>query len=285
MKKVLITGASGMLGSYVGTQLQGSDYEIIAPPRSQFDLADAKGCRQRILDLRPDAILHLAAETDVDLCERDPGHAALLNVRATGAIACAAQEVGAWLLYVSTASVFGAEKMIHNEIDLPAPVNYYGRSKLFGEYEVNKYCPSNSLIVRTCWVMGGGAARDHKFVGKIVQQIRQGAPALRAVADSFGTITPASHLARFICNSLAARRVGLFHFAAKGVVSRLDIAREIANHFSYKGEVQPVSACLFPLSAPRPTFEAIESIYLQAEDIDQPRSWREHLAEYLAEFS
>jgi dTDP-4-dehydrorhamnose reductase len=285
MPKVLITGASGMLGRYVRCKIEATGYDIIAPTRADMDLMSPDTVYAFVCEQAPDAILHLAAETDVDLCERDPRRGGIANHLATRAIAKAARQVKAWLLSVSTSNVFGGEiKPIFNELDIPSPTNYYGRSKLFGEREIEKIYSDNSLIIRAGWMIGGGREHDHKFVGKILGQIDQGVKQLRAVSDKFGTITSAPALADFIVTSLRTHRLGLLHFASSGVVSRFDIAEELARITSFKGRVEPVLSGLFPLSAPRPVFDGIHSIYLDTTEPDAPKFWREDLRSYLTEF-
>ncbi len=287
MEKVLITGASGMLGRYVVRFLENTNYEVIAPSSEAVNLSNLAGIKEYIERAKPSAILHLAAETDVDLCERDPARAGLYNHLATDVIARAAAACGAWVLYVSTSGIFGGDaKPIFNELDFPSPVNYYARSKFWGERAIGKHCPDNSLIVRAGWMIGGGAAHDHKFIGKIIKQIADGAEVLRAVTDKYGTITRAEALANFIVASLKIRRRGLFHYASTGVTTRFEIAKAVANFTNFKGKVEGVPSSLYPLSAPRPTFDGIESIYLGYEtDAVQPNSWEDDVRAYMKEFN
>jgi dTDP-4-dehydrorhamnose reductase len=281
----LITGSTGMLGRYVMdffSDTVPNDVRVLT--RQHCDLVNPRSAYEAVKTIRPAAILHLAAETEVDLCERDPGRAGLVNHLATDAIARAASETGAWLLYVSTSNVFGREgKLIYNELDLPSPINYYGRSKLQGEFAIRQRLPDTHLIVRAGWMIGGGSRHDHKFVGKVVKQIRDRVPELRAVTDKFGTLTSANLLARFIVSALRARSTGTFHFCSIGVTTRFDVAQTIADTLSYEGKLIGVPSSIFPLSAPRPQSEGIESIYPMISGAS-PGSWRDDLASYLSEF-
>ena len=286
MTKVLVTGSTGMLGYYVHSLLEQEGHEIVAPDIAACNLNEPAKVFEFATKIQPEAIIHLGAETDVDLCERDPRRAGLCNHLSTQELARAAEQTGAWMLYISTSNVFGSEgKLTYNEIDQPCSVNYYGRSKLFGEYGVQRYRAADSLILRAGWMIGGGPERDHKFVGKIIGQIKKGATQLRAVSDRFGTITPASQLAKAIVAGLKTRHTGLYHFASKGLLTRLDIARAIAATADFKGTVDSALSAEFPLSAPRPLFEGIESIYLgEQSGLPAPRAWQDDLADYVAEF-
>ena len=166
---------------------------------------------------------------------------------------------------------------------MPSPINYYGRSKLQGESAIRQRLPDAHLIVRAGWMIGGGLDYDHKFVGKVVKQMRAGAPELRAVPDKLGTLTAASLLAKFIITALNGRLTGTFHFCSAGVVSRFDVAQAIAELFSYQGKLVAVPSSLFPLSAPRPQSEGIETIYSSVSGM-VARPWRTDLSAYLAEF-
>lgn len=285
--KIYLTGSKGMLGSYCLEQLSQKNYQVVAAQRDSFDLNSPEGCYNEIMKQSPNIVIHLAAETNVDLCETNPAHAALFNSLSTEAIAKAAAQINARIVYISTSNVFGNEgRQSYNELDLPHPVNYYGKSKLLGENLIKKHCPINHLIIRSGWMIGGGKDKDHKFVGKIVQQIKSGADSLTAVDDKFGSITPASQLAEFISWALEENLTGTYHYASKGSVSRFQIAKFAADLIGFKGKVVPVKSCCYPLAAPRPVFETIESVLLQT-DCGAPviNNWMEDLTNYINELT
>ena len=283
MARILITGTTGMLGTYVLSDLQKFDHDIVIGDRARFDLDLPLQMYEGILNVAPDVIVHLAAETDVDLCERVPMHAGVRNHLATDMVAKAARECGAWILYMSTSNVFGYGRgLVYTEIDIPNPENYYGRSKLMGELAIRMHCPTNHMIVRGGWMIGGGLVGDHKFVGKILRQMQAGQTKIRAVQDKFGSITSAKALSEFIVWAVANRPTGTVHFASKGMVTRCDIARAIGGEIGFSGEVDGVSSPEFPLSAPRPMSEAIESIYMPLLDgAPQPGHWKDDLVCYV----
>lgn len=286
MSKILVTGGTGMLGAYVTDALAKLNADVIVTTRNDLDLSKSGKIYDYVKSVNPKIILHIAAETNVDLCEREPGRAGEYNHLATREIAKAARDCNAWILYISSSNVFGVEsKYLYNELDLPSPLNYYGRSKLFGEQEVRSFCPTNHLIIRSGWMIGGGPTRDHKFVGKIVQQIKDGATELKAVNDRLGSITSAQQLSKFILWAIENRPTGTVHFASRGVVSRFDIAVAIGEMLSFKGKIEPVQSSMFPLSAPRPFSEGIESIYLNSfEGCPAPGNWKDDLSNYVSTF-
>lgn len=284
--KIYITGHDGMLGGYCSDKLSADGYEIVCPSREELDLAFPDRCFKSILKESPDIILHLAAETNVDLCERDPVRAYKYNSKSTECIARAASQLKAKIIYISTSNVFGYEgRQCYNELDIPYPINYYGKSKLAGEVEVKNQSGGNYLILRAGWMIGGGKKKDHKFVGKIMENISKKIDQISAVDDKYGSVTYALTLSNFISLAIKCDISGLYHVASSGIVSRYQIAAYIARIMHYSGEIRPVKSAMFPLSAPRPDFESIDSI--ESGELFaglELGSWEDALNEYLKEF-
>lgn len=263
--KVLITGANGMVGSY-------ADFGIKTDHRS-LDVTDLKEavnfCRER----KPQAIIHLAAETDVDRCERDPIHAYLINGVGTYHMALAARELGIKMVYISTAGVFdGVKDGFYTEEDEPNPQNYYGRSKHLGELAVRGIL-NDYIIARVCWMFGGGPKKDQKFVAKIIKQFDKGK--IKAVDDQIGSPTFGKDLINAIKKLLEEDAIGIFNLANKGVCSRYDFAREIVNILKPKTRVIRAKMSDFNLDAPRTFNEGLIS------KINIMRPWQKALREYL----
>jgi len=263
--KVLVTGSSGMVGKYV-------DFGIKTDHRS-LDVTDLSEVLRVSEFYKPKVILHLAAETDVDRCERDPEHAYLVNSIGTYNMAIAARNLGAKLVYISTAGVFdGTKKEPYTEEDEPNPQNYYGRSKYLGELIV-KSVLKDYIIARAGWMFGGGPEKDQKFVAKIINQLDK--PEIKAVNDKIGSPTYAKDLISGIKKLLVAGRTGIFHLSNKGVCSRYDVALSIVKSLKPSVKVLPVDSSYFKLDAARVCSEAMVS----KEDLGRP--WQEALEEYL----
>jgi dTDP-4-dehydrorhamnose reductase len=157
MKRILITGSTGMLGSELVTLFQGSDgFETYGLSSSQnpklgtnqfvVDLANPQGIKS--LGFIPDIIIHTAALTDLALCEREPALAKRINAEASGIIA-SHSDSKTLVFYISTDSVFDGRKGNYAESDTPNPVNVYAKTKLEGEEELRKKCKGKSIVVRT----------------------------------------------------------------------------------------------------------------------------------------
>lgn len=262
MNRILITGGEGMLGSYFT--------EGRKPGSNDLDVTDAKAVQIEVEQSKPEIIIHVAALTDLAVCENNPEHAFFVNAVGTYNVARAAQSIGAKMVYVSTSGVFdGVKEESYEATDAPNPVTVYGHSKYLGELAVQALV-KNHLIVRASWLFGGGPGRDHKFIGKIMSQT---AEEIRAVDDKIGSPTYAMDLALHIEQLLRNDEQGIQHFSS-GSATRFDIARELCAITGSKTTVVPVPSSEFPLVYSSGKNEAMERTA-------GVRSWQEALAEYV----
>ena len=157
MKRLLITGGSGLLGSNIA-KLATSKFDVHATYNENevnmknvhffgIDLT-RKEQLAKIEKIKPDFIIHCAALTDVDDCEGNPDKAYNQNVLTSINVASIARKIGAYLIHISTDSVFDGTKGNYKEDDTPNPINVYGKTKLEAEQKVTSIQP-DSCIVRT----------------------------------------------------------------------------------------------------------------------------------------
>ena len=288
-ERIVIIGAAGMLGTAVREVLAGPESEILATDSKgrsgcqPLDIRDWPAVRGLMIDFRPDLVLHLAAETDVDLCELDADHAFAVNAFGTENIARACSEVGggSTMVYISTGNVFPGDKPEpHTEYDRPGPINVYGKSKLAGEEAVARIL-DRYFTVRAGWMVGGWEI-DKKFVYKIAQLCLE-QPTLKVVDDKFGSPTFTVDFAANLMAVVSTGRYGLYHMVNSGTCSRCDIAREIILHLGMEGkvEVEPVSSLHFPTAAVRPRSEMLANYKLGLLGLDAMPGWRESLERYI----
>ena len=287
--RIAITGAAGMLGTAIRAELSQLQHEVMATEvRSKgdlqaLDIRDWEAVRSCLRDLRPDLVLHLAAETDVDRCEKEPDHAYATNTFGTENVAWACREQGAAMVYVSTANVFNGEKLEpYTEYDQPGSLNAYGRSKLEGERVVEQVL-DHFFILRAGWMVGGWEI-DKKFVYKMVQ-LSQSEKQLKVVDDKIGSPTFTVDFARNLMPLIETGRYGLYHMANKGTGSRWEIAREIVSLLGKEQEVEvcPISSDEFPLPAPRPRSEMLHNMKLELIGMNHMPHWKESLRSYIEE--
>jgi len=219
---LLITGGDGRLGRALHQLALKGGHQVTAVNHSQLDITDWDAVRAMIRDLRPDAVLHPAAWTNVDGCAQNPAEALRINSYGAGNVAAAAANVGAWMLYVSSNEVFDGERPhgTYTEYDMPRPINAYGMSKYSGEQAVIQTNPRH-MIVRTAWLFAHGGKN---FLQTMIGAARDG-KALRVVADEVGNPTYTDDLAAAMLQLTATQRPGIYHGVNSGAVSRWGFAR------------------------------------------------------------
>jgi dTDP-4-dehydrorhamnose reductase len=283
--RITVTGAAGMLGRDLAARLS-------APPGKhalhlidlpQCDITDPAALRDCFAAARPQAVVHLAAYTDVDGCERDPALAMRVNGDGTRNVAQAAAQAGARLLYISTDYVFdGAKREPYIEDDLPNPLGVYGRSKLAGECAVREH--PNSLIVRTAWLYG---RHGRHFIGAILERARRGEP-LRVVNDQAGCPTWTRHLSNALAALVEAEARGMFHVTGSGTCSWYEFARAIVEEAAVRGlaqpvPVEPITTSQLNRAAPRPAYSVLSNDRLRQLGLPPLPHWRDALRQFLAE--
>lgn len=280
--RVLITGAEGMLGNDL-SRIFSERHSVVRTDIAEMDVRDPSVVFRVVQEAKPDWVVHLAAATDVDECERDPDLAYHTNAIGTRNVALASRQVGATLVYLSTVSVFDGHKCEpFTEFDPPNPQSTYSRSKYHGEHFVRDLVPEH-YIVRAGW-MFGGHTRDKKFVAKIVS-LAQERPVLQVVNDKFGSPTYTVDLSRGLLKLIETGLYGTYHMVGTGgFCSRFEFAQAILDAAGISScRLEPVASARFPLAAPRPRMEAAINYHLQLMGMQWMRPWREALIEYVNE--
>lgn len=152
MKRLLITGASGFLGSRIALYYK-EKYEVIAPSHSEMDITNAEDVRCFLEEKRPDIIIHCAAISDTGRCQREPELSWKVNVEGSVNVADAAKEIGAKYIMCSSDQVYFGSllKGMHGEVEILKPGNVYGSHKLMAEQECLKKNPK-SICLRLSWM-------------------------------------------------------------------------------------------------------------------------------------
>lgn len=285
--RVLVTGAAGMLGSALCPVLENREYEVFASDIyveeniDHLDVRDFNQVMTYVRKIKPDIVMHLAAETDVDKCEINPDHAYLVNTIGTQNVALACQKYNAVMVYISTIGVFDGNKPEpYTEFDVPNPINVYGKSKLEGERIVQSLL-HKYYIVRAGWMMGGGPKKDKKFVAKIIDQLNK-TNKLRIVVDKLGSPTYTVDFSANLVKLVETGYYGLYHCTNKGVASRYEVAKKIVEYLGRTDVIiEPVSSAYFPLPALRPRSEMSRNYKLDLLGINTMRSWKVALKEYI----
>ena len=283
--KVLVTGASGQLGSEVIRLLQGQDHELLAPRRESLDFQQPQQVTDYISQNRPEVVINCAAYTQVDQAESEPDAAFVINRDAVASLAQAIARTGGRLLHVSTDFVFdGQQQQPYRESDSPNPMSVYGQSKLAGEQAVLEALPG-AIILRTAWVY---ASHGRNFVKTMLRLAGEGKP-LRVIADQQGTPTWAADIAAVVLRLVDRDTSGLFHYTNAGSTSWhgfasaiLEEARTIGYDIKTR-EVEPIPTSEYPTPARRPAYSVLDTGKITSFLSLSIPDWRDSLRHMLEE--
>jgi len=232
--RIFITGASGLLGSKVAEIALDRGYEVYSgynrykPEHGEpvkLDLTNSDSIAKAIKDVKPDAIIHSAALTDVDKCEVEKELAYKINVEGTKVIAEMARR-GVFMVYVSTDYVFDGNNGMYKEEDETNPINYYGYTKLLGERFCRDFC-----IARPCVIYGSKPASGKvNFALWLINKLEKDEE-VKIITDQWIAPTLNTNLAKMILECVERELKGIYHLAGATRVSRFEFAKEIAREF------------------------------------------------------
>jgi dTDP-4-dehydrorhamnose reductase len=300
--KVMVTGVAGQLGHDVMNELAkrgiegvGSDVApaytgiqdgsaVTAMPYVALDITDREAVEKTIQRVHPDAIIHCAAWTAVDMAEDDDkvDRVRAVNVDGTQHIADAAKQIDAKMLYLSTDYVFNGLGTTPWEPDCKdyQPLNVYGQTKLEGELAVAKTL-TKYFIVRIAWVFG---LNGKNFI-KTMLNVGKTHDTVRVVNDQIGTPTYTFDLARLLVDMILSEKYGYYHATNEGgYISWYDFTVEIYKQAGYSTKVVPVTTTEYGLSkAKRPFNSRLNREKLAANGFTPLPTWQDALHRYLEE--
>ena len=252
--KVLVTGASGLLGRELVCAYRARGARVVACDSAALDVTDAAGVSDQIGSEAPDLVLHCAAYTAVDRAESEPERAFATNVHGTQNVAQTCAATGAHLVYFSTDFVFdGCSETPYRTDDEPHPLSVYGRSKLAGE-EAVAGAGAKWTTVRSGWLFGAAGAN---FVSTILERARSGAP-LRVVDDQRGSPTWARDLAETTAELVDIEATGLVHVTNGGRATWYELAKAALEVAEVQADLQPVSSEQWNAAAARPSDSVLD---------------------------
>ena len=253
-------------------------HEIIPVDLPEIDITRPGTLGPCITESRPDVVIHAAAFTAVDECERQPDVAFRVNGEGTRNVARACREAGLPMLYISTDYVFDGEKPApYVESDAPHPLSVYGRSKLEGEKHVGELLEAY-WIVRTSWLFG---PCGKNFVRTILERARAAMP-LRVVHDQIGAPTYTMHLAAALEEIITRGEYGIYHATNQGSCSWFEFARTIVREAGMDEScVTPIPTSASDRPAPRPRNSRLAATHLEQQGLPLPPPWQEGLRCYL----
>jgi dTDP-4-dehydrorhamnose reductase len=233
--KFLVTGSAGLIGSQVVTDLVQQNHTVYSCYHNTkplqgiptpLDLSDEIQIIQTLQEIIPDRIIHLAAMTDVDLCETEEELATLINTKATEILAKQAAKQNIFFLYVSTDYVFDGINGIKKEYDPLNPLGFYGKSKLEGEFALNKLT-SNWCIARTSTPFGIHPTK--KSFPLWIKENLEAKKEISVLVDQFTSPTYVPNLSKMLIE-IATRQInGIIHVSGATRISRYALAEMVAD--------------------------------------------------------
>ena len=263
MKKILVTGANGQLGSEIKMLAPNyPHFDLIFTDIEDFPLDQSEVIQTNFKRIQPDIVINCAAYTAVDKAEQDTVVADAINHLAIATLADLCSESGAKLVHISTDYVFdGSSPVAYKEADAPNPKSVYGVTKLAGETACLKNCPE-SIIIRTAWVY---SEFGNNFV-KTMLRLMTERDTLNVVNDQVGSPTYAADLAQVILTILDSSKweSGIYHYSNAGEISWFDFAQDIKEIAHKTCEILGIPASSYPTPAERPAYSLLDKSKIKA---------------------
>jgi len=236
--KYLVTGSAGLVGSQVVKDLLKLNHQVYScynQSKSQngiptkLDLTDQDEIKSVLNKIQPDKIIHLAAMTNVDLCETQQDLAMKINAVATEILGTEASKLGAFFVYVSTDYIFDGKQGMKKENDIPNPLGFYGKSKLEGELALNRIS-SPYAIARTSTPFG--LHKTKKSFPIWVKESLESKKEIHVLTDQFTSPTYVPNLSKMLIEIATREIVGIIHVAGASRISRYNLAELVSDQFS-----------------------------------------------------
>ncbi|MEN2983681.1 MAG: dTDP-4-dehydrorhamnose reductase, partial [Dictyoglomaceae bacterium] len=269
--KILITGAQGFLGSYLREIFK--DQEIVPLTHKDINIEE-KETIEKIINFKPDLVIHPAAIRSPDICEENPDLAWKVNALGTKHIAISCSILDIPLIYISTDYVFSGDKdSPYTEFDIPKPINVYGKTKLAGENFVKEFC-KKYFIIRTSYVFG---EYGNNALTQIYQNLKE-KKELRFTNYHFASCTYAHDLVRKIRELLEKKLYGTYHIVNKGTITRYSFACKVAEFLGLsKEKIIPITPEEYKAPAKRPLYSVLRNYILELYNMDDLPNYEDSL--------
>ena len=277
-RRILVTGAAGMLAHDLIPALRAAGHDVTPLTRSDLDVTDAEACLHAVAGA--DLVINTAAWTAVDDAETHEPQAFAVNATGAANLARAAAGHGARVVQLSTDYVFDGHATVPYAAEHhTAPRSAYGRTKLAGEWAVRALCP-DSWVVRTAWLYGAGG---QNFVATMLRLATE-RETLSVVDDQHGQPTCTTDLSDLIVRMIAADSpAGTYHGTSTGDTTWCGLAKAAFEEAGLDPDrVQPTTSDAFPRPAPRPAFSVLSHDSLTAAGLTPIGDWRPGLARHLS---
>lgn len=285
MKKILLIGRNGQLGTEIIKDASSFGFEVIAFEKEELDVTNELQVREKIKEVKPDILINTSAYNAVLMCETNFLPAMELNFIAVKNLARICKENNIFFVTFSTDYVFDGEKGTpYEEDDAPNPLQIYGISKLAGEYAALNCCPKGAFIIRTCGLYGGkmGSPGKGNFVLNIIKEAKE-KETIEVSSEQIISPTYAGDLSKATLKLLnSSAEAGIYHLINNGYCSWYEFTQEVFKLAGINKELKPVDRGGLTGEMKRPKFSALKNIKAKTLGIELPL-WQEGLKLYLKE--
>ncbi|HMS25572.1 MAG TPA: dTDP-4-dehydrorhamnose reductase [Acidimicrobiia bacterium] len=275
--KVLITGASGQVGSAAVEQFSSDKRnDVVSLSHSELNIASRSDVLGALSQLGPNLVINAAAMTNVDACEERTTDAFAINALAVRNLVQGCENIQAHLIHLSTDFVFdGNAARPYSEFDITNPLSVYGTSKLGGDNEALSY--SRSTVLRVAWVYGNVKG---DFFSWVLDGVKDNS-ITSLIDDQISTPTYSFDIAHVMQHCATHRLTGLIHVANEGETTRLEMGKEICNRLSLPHNLSGIPAESLKRPARRPAYSALSTDALTRTTGIIMRPWKESLDDHI----
>jgi len=284
MKKIIVTGSSGFVGG-VTASLASQNFAVtgtfFSHPFSipgvqsvKLDILNSSDVKDLISTIKPYAIIHCAAQANLDVCESDSDYAEQINVHAVEIISEAAKKSGSRVVFTSSDMVYSGEAGNYRETDPAEPINFYGNTKKRAENILSDLLPDLSVSARVALVYGHPVTNAESFSEKIIISLKQGQQ-VKLFRDQFRTPVHVRYLAKSLIELIQNDFAGIINIGGSRRIDRYSFGLKLARILNLdKNLMLPVLMKDIPMRAPRPVDTSLDIslagtvIEANPEDVD-----------------
>lgn len=235
MKKILITGGSGFLGSRLAYYFR-DKYDLLLPSHSELNISREEAVKAYLEEHRPDAVIHCAALSNTWYCEQHPEESHRVNVQGTVRIAKACKLIGAKLVFMSSDQVYNGTPMLGplKEGDVLQPVNFYGRHKLEAEQRALWNLP-DSVGLRLTWMydLPNSSMKLNTNILVNLQKAYDEGSQIKAATHEYRGVTYVWEVIKNIEKAMSLPR-GIYNFGSGNTLNSYSLFTEAANMMGLK---------------------------------------------------